>query len=33
VEPREEDGAQDFVFHYDENIYGEPPISQVLAYL
>ena len=30
VEPTE-DGAQDFGFHYDANMYGEPPISKVLA--
>ena len=30
VEPIE-DGAQDFGFHYDANMYGEPPISKVLA--
>jgi hypothetical protein len=33
VEPTEEDAptGQHFGFHYDENIYAEEPISQVLA--
>jgi hypothetical protein len=39
VEPSAEDAVpkeqrdenQEFAFQYDENMYGEPPIAQVLA--